>query len=51
MGPIETSNSNPRGAVLIAKNNRLGLGPIETSISCPKVADLKAKTTDEGWVP
>ena len=51
MGPIETSKSDPRGAVLNAKNHRCGLGPIETSNFGPKGAVLHAKTTNEGWVP
>ena len=55
LGPIETSNSDARHAVLYAvlnaKNNRWRLGPIETCNSGPKVAVLHAKTTDEGWDP
>ena len=49
MGPIETSNSDARHAVLQAENHRWGLGPIETCTFGPNVAGLHAKTSGEGW--
>ena len=51
MGPIETSMSDAKHAVLHAQNDRRGLGPKETCNSGPKVAVLHAKTRDEGWDP
>ena len=51
MGPIETSNSGAKVAVLNEKKICCGLGPIETCNSDSKVAVLHTKTTDEGWVP
>ena len=41
--PMETSNSDPKGAVLNAKNRRFGLGPIESGNSGPDVAVLHEK--------
>ena len=49
MGPIETTNSDVKPAVVHAQNDRWYLGPIEICYSDPKVAVLHAKTTDEGW--
>ena len=49
LGPIETSNSGAKHAVLYAQNYRLYLGPIETCYSGLKVALLQPKTTDESW--
>ena len=49
MGPIETSNSDARHAVLHAENHRSVVGPIETCTFGPKVAGLHAITSDEGW--
>ena len=46
LGPIETSNSDARHAVLHAENHRWGLGPIETCYSGPEVAVLHAETID-----
>ena len=40
---METSNSDPKGAVLISKNHRWGLGPVESSHSGPNVAVLDEK--------
>ena len=51
LGPIETSNSDSRHAVLHAENHRWVLGPVETCNFGPKVAGLQAKTSDEGWDP
>ena len=51
MGPIETSNSDAKHAVLHAQKDWWGMGPMETSNSDPKVAVLHWKTTDEGWDP
>ena len=51
LGPMETSNSDARHAVLLAENHRWGLGPIETCYSCPEVAVLHAETTGESWNP
>ena len=51
MGPIETSNSDAKYAVLQAQNDMWVLGPIETCNSAPKVSLLHAKTTDKGWDP
>ena len=51
MGPIETSDSDAKHAVVHAQNDRSCLGPIETCYSGPEVAVLHAKTTDEGWDP
>ena len=45
LGPMETSNSDARNAVLHAENHRWGLGPTETCYSGPEVAVLHAKTT------
>ena len=38
MGPIETTNSDAKGAVVNPQNHRWKLGPIETSNSDAKVA-------------
>ena len=51
MGPIETSNSDVKHAVVHAQNDRSCLGPIETCYSCLKVAVLHVKNPDEGWDP
>ena len=48
LGPIETCNSGPKGAVLHAQNHRWGLGPIETRNSGVKVAVLHAQSNR--WV-
>ena len=48
LGPIETSYSDARHALLQAQNDRWGLVPLETCKSGPKAAVLQAKTTDEG---
>ena len=45
VGPIETSNSDAKHAVVHAKNDRSYLGPIETCYSGPEVAVLHEKTT------
>ena len=45
LGPMETSNSDARHAVLLAENHWWGLGPIETCYSCTEVAVLHAETT------
>ena len=44
MGPIETSNSDAKHAVVHAQNDRSCLGPIETCYSGPDDAVLYAKT-------
>ena len=49
LGPIETSHSDVKTAVVHAQNDRSCLGPIETCHSGPKCAVWHAKTTDEGW--
>ena len=51
LGPIETSNSDVKPAVVHAQNDRTCLGPIETCYSGPEVAVLQAKTTDEVFDP
>ena len=51
VGPIETSDSDAKHAVVHAQNDRSYLGPIETCYSGPEVAVLHAKTTDEGCDP
>ena len=45
LGPIETTNSDVRHAVLHAQNDRSYLEPMETCYSGPEVAVLHAKTT------
>ena len=44
MGPIETSNSDAKHAVVHERNERLCLGPIETCYAGPEVTVLHAKT-------
>ena len=44
LGPIETSNSDAKHAVVHAQNDRSCFGPIETCYSAPEVAVLHAKT-------
>ena len=51
LGPMETSNSDTRHAVLKAENHRWSLGPIETCYSGPEVAVLHAKTTGRIYSP
>ena len=51
LGPIETSNSDAKHAVVHAQSDRSCLGPIETCHSGPEVAVLHAKTTGEVWDP
>ena len=51
LGPIETSFSDARHAVLHAQNNRWSLGPIETWNSGPKVALLNAQNRRWGLGP
>ena len=51
LGPLETTNSDVKTAVLHAQNDRTCLGPIETCYSGPEVAVLHAKTSGEGWDP
>ena len=43
MGPIETSNSDAKGAVVNAQNHRRRLGPIESSNSNAEVDVLHAQ--------
>ena len=43
MGPIETSNSDAKVAVLNAKHHRCGVGPMETSNSVANHAVLQAQ--------
>ena len=43
MGPVETSNSDAKVAVLNAQNHRWRLGPIETSNFDAKGAVLNAQ--------
>ena len=45
LGPIETSNSNAKHALVHAQKDRSCLGPIETCYSAPEVAVLHAKNT------
>ena len=45
LGPIETSNSDAKNALVHAQNDRSCLGPTETCYSAPAVAVLHAKTT------
>ena len=49
LGPIETSNSDARHAVLHAENLRWVQGLIDTCTFNPKVAGLQAKTSDKDW--
>ena len=51
LGPMETSNSDTRHAVLQAENHRWSMGPIETCYSGPEVAVLHAKTTGGVYSP
>ena len=51
LGPIETSYSDARHAVLHAENRRCGLEPLETCKFGLKVAVRMYKTIDEGWNP
>ena len=51
VGPIETSNSDARHAVLQAQNDRRSQGHIETYNSVPKGAVLQSKSTDEDGDP
>ena len=51
LGPIETSNSDARHAVLHAENHRCSLGPIETCNFGPKVAILNAQNHRWGLKP
>ena len=51
LGPIETSNSDARHAVLQAENHKWGLGHIDTCYSGPEVAVLHAKTTGGVYAP
>ena len=51
LGPMETSISDVRHAVLHAENHRWGLGPSETCYSGPEVAVLHAKTTGGVYSP
>ena len=51
LGPIETSNSDVKPAVVHAQNDSTYMGPIETCYSGPEVTVLPAKTTGEGWDP
>ena len=51
LGPIETSNSDVKSAVVHAQNDRTYLGALETCYSGPEVAVLHAETTGEGWDP
>ena len=43
MGPIETSNSDAKYAVVHAQNDWSFLGPAEACSASPKVADLHAQ--------
>ena len=45
LGPIETSNSDSKHALVCAQNDRSCLVNIETCYSCPEVTVLHAKTT------
>ena len=45
LGPIETSDSDAKHAVVRTQNDRSCLEPIETYYSGPEVAVLHAKTT------
>ena len=51
LGPMETSISDARYAVLQEENNRWGLGPTGTCYSGPEVAVLHAKTTGGVYSP
>ena len=51
LGPIETSNSDAKHALVHAQNDRSCLGPIETCYSAPEVAVLLSKTTCGVLVP
>ena len=50
-GPIETSESDAKHAVVHAQGDRSCLGPIETCYSGPEVAVLHGKTTGGVWDP
>ena len=50
-GPIETSKSDAKHAVVHAQGDRSCLGPIETRYSGPEVAVLHGKTTGGVWDP
>ena len=50
-GPIETSNSDDKHAVVHAQNDRSCLGLIETCYSVPEDAVLHGKATGGGWDP
>ena len=50
LGPMETSISDARQAVLHPENHRWVLRPIETCNLGPKVSGLQAKTSDEKLV-
>ena len=51
IGPIETSNSDARHAVLYAENHTWGLEPIYTSISSANDAVFHAQNERWGLVP
>ena len=51
LGPMETSYSDARHAILHAEIHTWGLGPTETCYSGPEVAVLPAKTTGGVYSP
>ena len=50
-GPIETSDSDAKHAVVHAQNDRSYLEPIETCYCGPEVAVLQVITTGRDWDP